>query len=43
MAERRRCSSCGRVWYHSDTANVWVCEACGAEIPMTARDGGAAC
>lgn len=32
MAEKRICPACGAVWYSADSANIWICENCGAEI-----------
>ena len=31
---KRVCDICGAEWYSADTFTVWICDNCGAEIPV---------
>ena len=36
----RKCPNCGVEWYsHADAESVWICDNCGAEIPMPDEAG----
>ena len=30
----RKCPNCGAEWYSADTITTWICDDCGAEMPV---------
>jgi ribosomal protein L37AE/L43A len=38
--QKRICPGCGRVWYSADSGSPWVCEICGAIMPVPEEENG---
>ena len=34
---KRECPKCGAEWYSADTFTVWICDVCGAEVPVPGK------
>ncbi len=40
MMQKRICPGCGKAWYSADCMRPWVCDICGAIIPVPEEDAG---
>lgn len=35
---KRECPKCGAEWYSAAAESIWICDNCGAEIPVPESD-----